>query len=169
MTIERTQVAGKVVLEEYPGAAYLGARNSAGLGTKAEFLRVNMQISGCLLETKSFHEPLRPASCGPGRSVGLNYEVRSNCARPNRTLVKQCTGREHPDGCGSGIATARRTRARTLKAAGAIRVFGPGYATNSRLTKACSSTSGLGEYSDAMTQVGQQSAHLGAVDSGWET
>jgi hypothetical protein len=117
---------------------------------------VNMQISSCLLETKSIHAPSRPALCGPRRSVGLNYEERYNCARPNRTLVKQCTGRKHPDGCGSGIATARRTSARTLKAAGAIRVIGPGYATNSRLTQACSSTSGPGQYADEMTREGQQ-------------
>jgi hypothetical protein len=39
---------------------------------------------------------LRPASCGPEQSVGLEVEARYNCARPNQTLVYQCTGRGAP-------------------------------------------------------------------------
>jgi hypothetical protein len=66
MTIKRTQVAGKIFLEEYPGSADSGARDAAGFGAAAKFFRVDMQVRSCLLETKSVHAPLRPASCGPG-------------------------------------------------------------------------------------------------------
>lgn len=53
--IERAQIGGKIVIDEHPGAADLGAGNPASFGALAEFLRMEFEKGGGVFEAKSDH------------------------------------------------------------------------------------------------------------------
>ena len=64
--IERAQIGGKIVIDEHPGAADLGAGDAAGLGALTEFLRVKFEKGSGVFEAKSEHY-----SNGRGRAAAV--------------------------------------------------------------------------------------------------
>jgi len=55
LRIERTQIVGKIRVEEHPGAADLGTRNLSYLRALTQFLRMYLEERGCLQEGEGTH------------------------------------------------------------------------------------------------------------------
>jgi hypothetical protein len=57
-SIKRAHVIGKVRFEKHPALAHLGGRNTASLGTAAQFFGMQLEETGGLFEIKRLHVTL---------------------------------------------------------------------------------------------------------------
>jgi len=106
--IERTQVGGKVLLEEHPGTADLGPRNSPCFGPLAQLFGVEAEEGRRLFEAEGTHtaapQAFRAPMAGhsPGRGGG-----RKSRRRQLESTSQAPQGTSHL-GCFAGRLNAKR-------------------------------------------------------------